>query len=163
MRKNKVKRKIMAGERVYGCFFRFPSLQIVEMMGILGFDYIFIDGEHGAFNLYEIEQMCIAADGLGLNPIARVPNIHPSTILRFLDRGVMGIIGPHISTKAEAEAMVKACKFPPNGIRSFAGDRIYGYETPGKDAASYAAAMDEGCWLSHFWKMLERWKTLDKF
>ena len=68
------------------------------MVGILGFDYIFIDGEHGVFNLSEIEQMCIAADGLGLTPIARVPNIHPSTILRFLDRGVMGIIGPHIST-----------------------------------------------------------------
>ena len=137
MRKNNVKKKMKAGEKVYGCSFRFPSLQIVEMVGILGFDYIFIDGEHGVFTLADIEQMCIVADGIGLTPLTRVPNIHPSTILRFLDRGVMGIIGPHISTKADAEALVRACKFPPQGIRSFAGDRVYDYETPWKDAASY--------------------------
>lgn len=137
MRINNIKARMNNAERVYGCLFSFPSLQIVEMVGILGFDYIFIDGEHGAFTMTDIEQMCIVADGMDLTPLARVPDIHPSTILRFLDRGIMGIIGPHISTKADVETFVKACKFPPQGIRSFAGNRIYNYEIPWKDATSY--------------------------
>jgi len=129
MRTNKVKAKIRAKQKAYGCAFSFSSLQIVEMLGILGFDYIFIDGEHGSFSLADIEEMCTVADGVGLTPLARVPNIHPSTILRFLDRGVMGILGPHVITKSDVEALVRACKFAPQGVRSWAGPRVQGYGT----------------------------------
>ena len=67
---------------------------------------------------------------MGLNPLARVPNIQPSTILSFLDRGVMGITGPHIKTKADAELLIKSCKFAPEGIRSFFGNRVAKYGLP---------------------------------
>ena len=143
MRTNKVKSKIKAGEKVYGCAFTFPSAQLVEMVGVLGFDYIFIDGEHGTFTLADVEQMCIVADGVGLTPLARVPNNHPSTILRFLDRGVMGILGPHIVTRADVEALVRACKFAPLGIRSFAGHRVMGYSIPEDVPALMTQANDE--------------------
>jgi 4-hydroxy-2-oxoheptanedioate aldolase len=127
MRINKVKAKIGTGQKAFGCRFTFPCLQIVEMMGLLGFDYIFIDGEHGTFTLTDIEQMGMVADQAGMTVLARVPNTQPSTILQFLDRGVMGILGPHIVTRADAEALVRACKFAPLGTRSFTGHRVMDY------------------------------------
>jgi len=142
MRTNKIKAKIRAGEKAYGLSLTFPSLQMVEIAGNLGFDFVFIEGEHGSFGLGDIEQTCIVADHVGLTPVARVPNIHPSTILRFLDRGVMGITGPHIATKADAEALVKACKFAPRGIRSFFGNRVAGYGPP-EDVPAYMAQVNE--------------------
>jgi len=115
MRANKVRAKIRAGEKVYGVIFTFPSPQAVEIVGDLGFNFVFIEGEHGAWTLRDIEETCIVANAMGLTVHARVPNIHPSTILRFLDRGVQGITGPHIHNKAEAEALVAACRFALKG------------------------------------------------
>ena len=68
-------------------------------MGGLGFDFVMFDSEHGPFTISDIEELGRACDAVGLTPMARVPNIHNSTILRFLDRGIMGIMGPHINTR----------------------------------------------------------------
>ena len=138
MRKNNAKEKIASGEKACGFIIQFPSLQIVELMGELDFDYIFIEGEHGAFSPMDIEQTCIVADRMGLAPLARVPNFQPSTILGFLDRGVKGITGPHIKTKADAELLVKSCKFAPEGIRSYYPNRVAKYAVP-DDVPAYMA------------------------
>jgi len=147
MRKNRVKARIHVGESVFGIWFEFPVLQAVEIAGALGFDYIFIDGEHGTFNLTDIEQMCIVANAMGLTVNARVPNIHPSTILQFLDRGVQGITGPHIRTKNDAETLVKACRFAPQGVRGFFWSRPAGYSLP-QDVPAYMAAENEEVWVA---------------
>jgi 4-hydroxy-2-oxoheptanedioate aldolase len=119
-----------AGEKAYGCSLIFPSAEIIELLGLAGFDYIFLDGEHGSFTTETIEQMCRVADAAGLTPIARVPNIQSSTILQFLDRGVMGIMGPHICTGEQAQALVAACRFAPQGKRSFGSGRGNDYGAP---------------------------------
>jgi 4-hydroxy-2-oxoheptanedioate aldolase len=75
--------------------------------------------------------------------LARVPNNQPSTILQFLDRGVMGILGPHIVTKADVEALVSACKFAPQGIRSFTAHRVVEYGIPGHDLPELMANANE--------------------
>ena len=111
MLRNKVKAKLLAGEKVFGVGFTFPLLQAVEIVGDAGFDFIHIEGEHGVWSLKDIEETCMVANALGLTVHARVPNIHPSTILRFLDRGVQGIMGPHIRSQADTEALVAACRF----------------------------------------------------
>ena len=144
MNTNNIKAKMAAGEKAYGCGFQFPCLQIVEMVGLLGFDYIFIDGEHGTFTLTDIEQMGMVAERRDMTVLARVPNIHPSTILRFLDRGVMGITGPHICTRADAETLVKACKYAPQGMRSYVGHRVKAYGIPDDlDIAALMAQVNE--------------------
>ena len=99
MRTNNAVTKLAAGETPAGFTIRFPSATIVEMMGSLGFDFVMFDSEHGPFTTADIEEMGRACDAVGLTPMARVPNIHNSTILRFLDRGIMGIMGPHINTE----------------------------------------------------------------
>ena len=143
MKINRLKAKIGTGEKAYGCTFNFPCLQILEMVGLMGYDHIFIDGEHGTFTLKDIEQMCMLADSMGVTVHARVPNNHPSTILRFLDRGVMGILGPHIVTKEDAENLVKACKFAPQGIRSFTSQRVVEYNIPGYNLPELMAHANE--------------------
>jgi len=130
MRTNNILAKMRAGEEAYGCSLTFPSGDIIELLGIAGFDYVFLDGEHGPFTLESIEQMCRTADAAGLTPIARVPNIQSSTILQFLDRGVMGIMGPHISTGEQAQALAGACRFAPQGKRSFGSGRGTHYGDP---------------------------------
>jgi 4-hydroxy-2-oxoheptanedioate aldolase len=147
MRTNVVKAKLLAGEKVYGVSFTFPLLQAVEIVGNLGYDFVYIEGEHGAFSLSDIEEMCIVANAMGMTVHARVPNIHPSTILRFLDRGVQGIRGPHIRNVADAEALVRACRFTPQGKRSFYGSRPAGYGLP-DDVPAYMAQANEEIWVS---------------
>lgn len=147
MRVNKVKAKIRDGKKVYGVSFTFPSLQVVEVVACVGFDFIHIEGEHGAWTLRDVEETCIAANALGLTVHARVPNIHPSTVLRFLDRGVQGIVGPHIRNRADAEALVAACRFAPRGIRSFYPSRLAGYRLP-EDVPAYMAEANGEVWVT---------------
>lgn len=123
MRINNAVTKLKAGQVPAGFTIRFPSATIVEMMGSLDFDFAMFDSEHGPFTESDIEEMCRACDAVGLTPMARVPNIFPSTILRFLDRGIMGIMGPHVNTKEEAQQLVDACRYVPEGHRSFGSGR----------------------------------------
>mgnify|MGYP001300515265 CR=1 FL=1 len=115
--------RIRAGQKAYGCDISFVSSTLVELIGRSGFDYVQFDGEHGPFTPDTIEDMCRVADMSGLTPIARVPDIEDSTILRCLDRGVMGIMGPHITTPERAEQLSKACRYAPLGKRSFGSAR----------------------------------------
>ncbi|MDP2948799.1 MAG: aldolase/citrate lyase family protein [Chloroflexota bacterium] len=143
MRTNKVKANIKAGKKSYGMNFSFPSLQLLEMVGSLGFDYIWLDGEHGTFTLNDVEEMCMLAERLDLVVLARVPNTQPSTIGQYLDRGVMGITGPHMVTKADAEALVRACKFAPQGRRSWPISRFTGYVLPAEASQQMAQFNEE--------------------
>ena len=124
IRKNSILEKNRQGKKGLGFGLVFPSAELVELVGMNGgFDYINLDGEHGLFSPESIDAMCRAADGFGLTVTARVPNISGSTINLFLDRGVMGVLGPHIETAEQAKALVDACRFTPEGERSWGGGR----------------------------------------
>lgn len=143
MRVNRVKRKIKAGRKTYGVSFTFKSLPLVDVVGNLGFDYIFIEAEHGFFSLPDIEEMVLMADAKGMTTLARVPNIRASTILQFLDRGVLGITGPHIASKENAEALVQGCRFAPRGVRSFFPSKYADYALPDSVPEYMAKANEE--------------------
>ena len=134
---NKVKAAMNEGRVACGINLIFPSPQIVEILGQLDFDFIWLDGEHGPFGLGEVEDICRTADSVGLTTLARVPDISASTILRYLDRGVQGIVGPHIATKEDAQQLVDACLFGPSGNRSFGANRGTDYWFPIPDLAEY--------------------------
>ncbi len=80
---------------------------------------VYIDGEHGCFDWRDIEAACIAAERHGLTPIARIPDTSEATIVRFLDRGVRGIVAPHIESVADAQRVIERAYFAPVGNRSF--------------------------------------------
>ena len=92
--KNAIKDAARAGKKAYGVRLTVPSPEIVEMLEPVGLDFVFLDCEHGVFDMPSIENICRAADLVGLTPIARVPDISDGTITQFLDRGIRGIIGP---------------------------------------------------------------------
>ena len=123
MRTNNVITRINAGEMAYGCNLSFPSSTLIELAGRVGFDFVTFDSEHGPFTPDLLDDLCRFADMAGLTPMARVPNIESSTILRFLDRGIMGITGPHIITGERAQQLADACRYVPRGNRSFGSGR----------------------------------------
>src|ERR1700751_6371864 len=92
---NRVKAAIRAGRKAYGYNLSFPSPWVIDILGKLDFDFVFIDGEHGPFGLDQLEDLCRTAERYNLTPIARVPDIGSPTILRHLDLSIMGIFGSH--------------------------------------------------------------------
>ena len=134
---NRIKAAQREGRLAYGYHLEFPSPWIVEILAMQAFDFVWIDGEHGPFGLDQIEEICRTAESVGVTPIARVPDLNASTILRFLDRGIMGILGPHIAGRADVEQLVKACYFGPLGERSFGGNRGTNYNHGISDKAAY--------------------------
>ncbi|NKE45963.1 aldolase [Roseomonas frigidaquae] len=86
-----------------------------------GFDWLFIDMEHGAMSVDDASRIAVAALGQGITPIVRVCKdaLHEGT--RCLDNGAMGVVVPHVDTAEEAQAVVRAYRFPPTGERSWGG------------------------------------------
>jgi len=123
LKTNGVVANMKAGKKSVGCRLTFPSTTMVELLGIAGFDYVLFDGEHGPFTPESLDDLVRVAEMAGLTPMARVPNIEPSTILRFLDRGILGILGPHVSTAERAQMLADACRYAPRGKRSFGSTR----------------------------------------
>jgi 4-hydroxy-2-oxoheptanedioate aldolase len=86
-----------------------------------------IDCEHGPMHLDQVEHMVRAAEVFDITPITRVPNHEESVILGYLDRGVQGIIVPHVNTRESAEAVARAARYYPEGRRGVGGGRAHDY------------------------------------
>ena len=125
MRTNTTKAKLGEGKVVFGGIIGEHAPSLVELFGALGYDFVMIDCEHGPMDLNQVEHMVRAAEVFGITPLARVPNHDPSTILRFLDRGVQGVIVPHVNSAAQAEAIAKAARYYPEGNRGVGGGRAH--------------------------------------
>ena len=123
VRRNRVLQAIEDQRKAVGYQITYPSVWAVEILSRVNFDFIWIDGEHGPFTYTDLETMTRAAEAAGITPIARVENVQQSTVLQYLDRGIQGIMGPHISSGEDAEMLVDACYFGPIGSRSFGGNR----------------------------------------
>ena len=123
MRHNLAKKKLATGKPISVIAPGYSSAGLVELLGRMGFDGIFIDCEHGPAGWEEVENMVRAAELTDVTPIVRVQSNDPSTITRALDRGAGGVQVPHINTRAQAEAAVRAAKFAPLGHRGYAGGR----------------------------------------
>jgi 4-hydroxy-2-oxoheptanedioate aldolase len=95
--------------------------EIVELVGHAGYDGVFIDMEHMAHDLRDVQTMVLAAERMGITPIVRTPGFDPALVLRLLDLGVQGIHVPHVSTAAAARALVAAARYTPLGERGLIG------------------------------------------
>ena len=96
MRRNKIKQVMESDQLALGAYVGLADPQIVEIIGIAGFDAAFIDMEHTSFDLSIVQQMIIAAELVGIAPIVRVSDSDPGFILRVLDMGAQGIVIPHV-------------------------------------------------------------------
>src|SRR5688572_27703963 len=127
MQTNKTKAKLAEGQVVFGAIISRYAPDLVELFGAIGYDFVMIDCEHGPMDLDQVEHMVRAAEVFGITPITRVPDHGEATILRFLDRGVQGVIVPHVNTAEEAEGVAKAARYHPEGRRGMGSGRAHDY------------------------------------
>ncbi len=146
---NQTKQKLADGQLVIGSFVYVPSARLTEIVGLLGFDFVVIDMEHGPIDIGMAEDMVRAAEYAKVTPIIRVTHNTPHLILRALDVGAMGLHVPEISTVDEAEGMVASAKYGPEGHRGLAGVRASQYGLTGTMPDYTAAANRETMVIAH--------------
>jgi 2-keto-3-deoxy-L-rhamnonate aldolase RhmA len=120
--RNVAREKLEQGHLSLGVGIRMTrSVEIAKAMAVAGFDWLFLDMEHGVMSLEACAQIATAALDAGIAPIARVPNGEYAIATRALDNGALGIVMPHVDTAAEAREVVDKLKYPPIGHRSMGG------------------------------------------
>lgn len=119
MRENTLKTIWARGEAVVNGWLSIPSSFSAEVMAHQGFDSLTVDMQHGVVDYQVAVTMLQAISTTPVIPLARVPWNDPGRLMKILDAGVYGVICPMINTRAEAEALVAACKYPPRGYRSW--------------------------------------------
>lgn len=117
MRTNTAKQALREGGTVICIQPHFPSPELVEFLGHLGFDCIFVDAEHCGVGVERAQEMVRAADAAGVATLLRVPKNDPAPILGYLETGAGSILVPHLNTADQVRAVVQAVKFAPLGTR----------------------------------------------
>ncbi|MFW6116356.1 MAG: HpcH/HpaI aldolase family protein [bacterium] len=126
---NKAKAQLKGGGTIFGCVVPGKWPQLVEICGFMGFDFAQIDMEHGPLTMSECAELIRAAEISDATPLVRIPRIEPDIIMRVLDMGAQGVIVPHLSSRAEAEAVVRAAYYGPIGERGCGEMRASGWGT----------------------------------
>lgn len=125
--KNKLKERLFDGETCMGMFLTVHSTEIVEIMGISGYDFVVIDMEHGPENARGALPLLIAAERRGLCPVVRIPSIDSSVVVRLLDIGACGLQAPQVGSIEDAESLIRYAKYYPSGLRGMGSPRSGDY------------------------------------
>jgi 4-hydroxy-2-oxoheptanedioate aldolase len=116
----KLKYAFKEGQTLVGTWLNAHSPAQVETIGYAGFDFVMLDTEHSAYDIAGCENLVRAADAAQLPCLVRVSDNEPTPIARVLEYGAQGIVIPHVSSRAEAEAAVSHAHYPPVGVRGAA-------------------------------------------
>src|SRR5437667_9161360 len=138
MRENTLRTIWKRGGAVVNGWLSIPSAFSAEVMAHQGFDSLTVDMQHGVVDYQVAVTMLQAISTTTVMPLARVPWNDPARLMKILDAGVYGVICPMINTRAEAEALIQACKYPPRGYRSWGPVRASIYA--GADYGDHANA-----------------------
>jgi len=140
----KLKDKIANGGTCFGILVTIADCCISEMVGYAGYDFVWLDTEHGALGRREIFHHVIAAQSAGAAVFVRVPGTDPTHVKAILDMGADGIIFPFVNTVARAEEAVRACLYPPDGMRGQGPIRAIKYGID--DESEYIKNSDKSVW-----------------
>jgi 2-keto-3-deoxy-L-rhamnonate aldolase RhmA len=158
---NRVKQKFARGEVAYGVWLQWLDPGLIEYYGLLGFDYVVIDGEHLAVDRSVVLELLRACELSGLVSIVRIPENNPATILGYLDLGVQGIYTPHVANADEARAIVRAVKYAPLGERGANQPRPAKYGLVGS-ASDYFKQANEDTMVIALIESVEGINSLDE-
>jgi 2-keto-3-deoxy-L-rhamnonate aldolase RhmA len=122
--RNVARERLEKGEMSLGVGIRTArTVDIAKMMKTSGFDWLFIDLEHGPMSIEFATTIAVAALDTGISPIVRVPFMQHTMATRVLDAGALGVVMPHVDTPEQAREIVDHLKYPPIGHRSVAGSQ----------------------------------------
>ena len=123
-----IRKKVLNGELMLGFGANLGSSLTVEMIGLAGFDWTWIDMEHGSGDYSELVPQMQAASIGNAPAIVRIAWNEPLRFKRVLDLGAAGIMIPYVNTEEEAKQASKSLRYPPEGIRGIAKfNRACGY------------------------------------
>src|ERR1051326_3575366 len=127
---NQTRERLSRGETVFGCGLQvYRSAEIPRAFAAAGFDYVFIDMEHGAFDLETVQDMIRSSNDTGVTPIVRVGELLYSLVARLLDSGAQGIILPRVEDPELLREALSWMRFPPAGRRGYGvNPTMIGYE-----------------------------------
>ena len=104
-----------------GCWMCFGETVAAELMSTTGFDWLVVDGEHGPNDLRSITDQVRALEPTNSHAVVRVPIGEDWVLKQVLDAGAQTVLVPMVDTGAQAEAIVRACRYAPDGIRGMGG------------------------------------------
>jgi|SRR5579872_4023275 len=120
MRANAVKQALKQGKLQIGCGFNnLRSLEVPRILAAAGFNWTFLDAEHGGFDIETLQDLCHECSAFGVSPIVRVADMQYALVARALDCGAQGVIFPRVESPELLERAVAWTKFPPQGVRGF--------------------------------------------
>jgi 4-hydroxy-2-oxoheptanedioate aldolase len=150
-----VKQKLAAGQ-VATILSGTNDPDLIDQLGPLGADGIWLEGEHGGVDYADLGNLTRACDLWGMTSVVRVMDNDYATIYRTLDRGAQGIVVPHVNTRVEAEAAVEASKFAPLGKRGMFTSR------QGFDVGDYFKTANDQSLLTVLIEDIAAVKSLDE-
>jgi 2-keto-3-deoxy-L-rhamnonate aldolase RhmA len=141
MRGNPVKERLARGETVFGTMvFEFASPGLARVVANAGADFILLDMEHSGWTFETIKEQIAHAHGAGLVPLVNPEGQAYNVITRSLDLGALGVMPPVVETREQAEAIVRATRYPPHGNRGSAFGVAHTDYAMGDIPATIAAA-----------------------
>lgn len=121
MKPNSLRTRLLAGQPVVGTMIQEVSTPfIVHAFANAGFDFVYVDMEHGRFNLETAAGLIQTIRLTDVVPLVRVPDNQYHLIARVLDAGARGVMIPRVETREQAEKAVQAVRYPPLGQRGLA-------------------------------------------
>ena len=142
-RHNRIKRMFREGTPSIGLFHSLGSPVAAELLGHAGFDLVVIDGEHATNDVPSVRDQLVALDAAGMPAMVRVVQGDAALIKQVMDAGAQSLLVPMVETADEAAGLVRAMRFPPEGIRGVAGGTRAGRF--GLDPDYLATANGEAC------------------
>ncbi len=118
--------RLLGGETLLGTMVTLPNAAVAEILADIGFDWLFVDGEHGPLETHDIEAI-LQAVGHRTPCLVRVPVAAEIPIKAALDLGADGIIAPQVNTAEEAARVVQWSRYAPLGSRGVGLARAHGY------------------------------------
>jgi 4-hydroxy-2-oxoheptanedioate aldolase len=143
MRANTALKLWRDGGQTIGCWLSLPSPYAAEALSKLEFDWVCIDLQHGLIDYPDLTHLLPAISASDATPLVRVPWNEPYEIMKALDAGAYGVIVPMVNNREEAAVAVAACKYPPDGNRSFGPIRaaLYGGRGYAREANGHIATI----------------------
>lgn len=141
MRENTFLKGLRAGEAQIGLWCSLGGTYATEVIAGVGYDWILVDMEHAPNDLLSVTAQLQVFAGFQSTPIVRPDWNDKVKVKRLLDMGAPGLLFPMVQSVEEAEAAVAACRYPPRGVRGFAG--LTRASSFGRDKDYFTRAEDE--------------------
>jgi 4-hydroxy-2-oxoheptanedioate aldolase len=155
IRTNRAKQKLANGE-IVTIVSGITHADDIDSVGPLGFDGIWLEGEHGSSDAVDMGNLTRACDMWGMTSVARINLNEQGLIYRTLDRGAQAIVVPHVNNAAEAQNVVDGGKFPPLGKRGMYTSR------QGLGVDDYFAKANDETMLIVLIEDIVAWENLDE-